>query len=93
MTPCMRSSDNLYGELASEYLMDKSEQEKRLGAMKAICNSCHNIDWINGHFAKLESTLRETNGMPLAATKLVLKAWDSGIENRTNPFDETIEKM
>jgi hydroxylamine dehydrogenase len=56
------------GKMASEYLIDKSEQEKRLSAMKAICNSCHNIDWIYGHFAKLESTLRETNEMTLAAT-------------------------
>jgi hypothetical protein len=44
------------GKLASEYLMDKSEQGRRPGTMKAICNSCHNTDWIYGHFAKLEST-------------------------------------
>jgi hydroxylamine dehydrogenase len=80
-------------EPASEYLINKSEREKRLDAMKVICNSCHNIDWINGHFAKLDSTIRETNEMTLAATKLMLKAWSSGIEERTNPFDEAIEKM
>jgi hypothetical protein len=81
------------GEPASEYLIDKSEQGKRLSSMKGICNSCHNIDWVNGHFAKLESTIKETNEMTLAATKLMLDAWKAGIEDRTNPFDETIEKM
>ena len=81
------------GEPASEYLIAKPEQEMRLNTMKGICNSCHNIDWVNGHFAKLESTARETDEMTLAATKLLLDAWGSGIEDRTNPFDETIEKM
>ncbi len=81
------------GEPASEYLIDKSEQERRLNAMKDICRGCHNMDWTNGHFAKLESTINETNEMTLTATKLLLDAWGSGIEDKTNPFDETIEKM
>ncbi|MCX5719298.1 MAG: multiheme c-type cytochrome, partial [Nitrospirae bacterium] len=40
------------GEAASDYLIDKSEQEKRLTVMKNICNSCHSTDWNNSHFAK-----------------------------------------
>lgn len=81
------------GELASEFLIDKAEQEKRLGVMKNICNGCHSISWVNGHFEKLENTIRETNEMTLSATRLMLEAWGKGIEDRKNPFDEPIEKM
>ncbi|MFN3480285.1 MAG: multiheme c-type cytochrome [Thermodesulfovibrionales bacterium] len=80
-------------EPALEYLIDKDEQEKRFSRMKAICNSCHSTDWVDGHFEKLNSTIRETNAMTLAATKLVIEAWDKGIADRTNPFDEAIEKL
>lgn len=98
-TSIIRNKDGLplpttfAGEPASEYLIDKSEQDKRLNAMKGICNSCHSSDWINGHFAKLENTIKETNEMTLSATKLVSEAWEKGIEDKTNPFDEQIEQM
>jgi hypothetical protein len=81
------------GEFASEYLIDKAEQKKRLDSMKTLCNSCHSTDWIDGHFAKLDSTIKETNEMTLAATKLMLEAWEKGIEDKTNPFDEAIEQL
>lgn len=81
------------GELAGDFLIDKSEQGKRQKRMKDVCNGCHNTDWINGHFAKLESTIKETDKMVLAATGLVSEAWEKGIEDRKNPFDETIEQM
>lgn len=80
------------GVPASTYLIDKDEQEKRLKAMKNICNGCHSTDWINGHFAKLESTVKETDAMTLAATKLVSEAWERKIEDKANPFDEAIEQ-
>jgi hypothetical protein len=81
------------GERASEYLIDAKEQEKRIQLMKKICNSCHSSDWINGHFAKLDNTINETDKMTLAATELMLEAWEKGVEDRSNPFDESIEKM
>ncbi len=81
------------GELASEYLIDKNEQEKRETSMKQICRSCHSSDWVNGHFAKLDSTIKETDEMTLSATKLMLEAWEKGIEDKSNPFDEQIEKL
>lgn len=98
-TTIIRNKDGLplpttfTGEPAYEYLIDNQEQEKRLNMMKGICNGCHNIDWINGHFAKLESTIKETDRMILAATNIVSEAWEKGIEDKTNPFDESIEKM
>jgi mono/diheme cytochrome c family protein len=81
------------GEPASEYLLDQSEQENRLQTMSRVCNSCHGIDWINGHFTKLGNTLKETNAMTLAATKLISDVWENGIEDKTNPFDESIEQL
>lgn len=81
------------GELASEFLIDKAEQEKRQAVMKSVCGSCHSTQWIEGHFAKLNSTTKETDGMTLAATQLLVEAWEKGIEDKSNPFDEAIEKL
>ncbi|HCC68479.1 MAG TPA: hydroxylamine oxidase [Nitrospiraceae bacterium] len=98
-TTIIRNKDGLplpttfTGELASEYLIDKQEQGKRLNIMKGVCTSCHSTSWVNGHFEKLDNTIRETDEMVLAATKLVLEAWEKGIEDKTNPFDESIEKL
>lgn len=80
------------GVPASEFLIDKAEQEKRLHGMKVVCNGCHGMDWINGHFAKLASTVKETDAMTAAATELVSEAWKRSIEDKTNPFDEPIEQ-
>jgi hypothetical protein len=98
-TTIIKNKDNLplpvtfTGENATEYLIDESEQGKRLTTMSSICNGCHSSQWTAGHFAKLSTTIKETNEMTLTATKLMVNAWDNGIENKTNPFDETIEKM
>ncbi len=81
------------GEVALEYTIDKSEQDKRLDKMHNVCTGCHSTDWVNGHFAKLESTIKEIDEMTLAATKLMEEAWGKGIEDKTNPFDEPVEQM
>ncbi|MEW6109531.1 MAG: multiheme c-type cytochrome [Nitrospirota bacterium] len=98
-TTTIRNKDGLplpatfTGEPASEYLIDKTEQEKRYGRMKNVCRSCHSTSWTDDHFAKLDNTIKETNEMTLSATKLMVEAWDKGIEDSTNPFDEQIEKL
>jgi len=81
------------GELASAYLIDKDEQNRRQAAMKKVCNSCHNSDWINGHFSKFDNTVKETDAMVRAATQLVTEAWTNKIADPSNPFDEEIEKL
>jgi len=81
------------GELASGYLVDKSEQEERLKTVKIVCNSCHSTDWTNSHFSKLEGSTKETDEMTLAATKLMVSAWEKEIEDKGNPFDEALEQM
>jgi hypothetical protein len=80
-------------EPATEYLIDEDEQKKREAVMKKICNSCHSTDWVNTHFAKLDNTIEETNEMILMATKLMVDAWQRGVEDKTNPFDENVEKL
>ncbi|MDN3513914.1 MAG: cytochrome c3 family protein [Candidatus Brocadia sp.] len=79
------------GELASEYLIDKDEQLLRQAEMKKICQCCHNSDWVNLHFSKFDSTIAETDKMSLVATQLLLKAWNEGLADPSNPFDEMIE--
>ena len=60
--------------------------------MKGVCRSCHNRDWVEGHFDKLEHTIQETDRMTRSATELMQRAWDLGLSDPTNPFDEPIER-
>jgi len=81
------------GEPAAEYLIDKSEQDRRLTAMSSICTNCHGSNWTNSHFVKLDNTLKETDKMTATATNVMISAWEQGIEDKTNPFDESLEQM
>ncbi len=98
-TTIIRNKDGLplpatfAGEPAAEYLIDRLEQDKRLQAMSGICMSCHGSRWVAGHFEKLDSTIRETNKMTAAATNMIIEAWEKGVEDKSNPFDEPLEQM
>ncbi len=81
------------GRIASGYLIDSTQQKTRLADMETICKSCHSTPWVQGHFARLDTLIQETDGMTKAATAIVEKAWHEGIEDPSNPFDESIEKM
>lgn len=80
------------GKLAEEYLISKDEAEARKELMKNVCSSCHNTDWINGHFKKLDNTIKETNEMTKTATTILLEAWEQKVADNKNPFDEPIER-
>ncbi len=86
----------LTGEPASEYLIDVQEQEERLQAMKKVCLSCHSSGWVNGHFVRLDNTIKTTNEMTLTATKILLSAWEKGaakgLEQKDSIFNEAIER-
>lgn len=98
-TTIIRNKDGLplpttfMGEPASAFLIDKAEQDKRLGVMKGVCTSCHSTQWVDGHFEKLDKTIKESDAMTLAATQLLLEAWDKNVADKSNPFDESIEKL
>jgi hypothetical protein len=80
------------GERASEYLIDESEQQNRLNGMKTVCKSCHSTSWTDKHFDRFENTVKETDQMVLAATQLQVQAWEQGLADNQNPFDEAIEQ-
>jgi hypothetical protein len=86
----------LSGEPAAEYLIDAAEQAVRRGRMQKICLSCHSTQWVEGHFARFENTIKTTNEMTLAATKILLTAWEKkaagGLAEGESIFDEAIEK-
>jgi hypothetical protein len=81
------------GEPASQFLIDPTEQARRLNLMKGLCRSCHNRDWVDGHFDKLAHSILETDRMTRAATDLMSKAWNLGLADPSNPFDEPIERL
>ncbi|MBI1854090.1 MAG: hydroxylamine oxidase [Planctomycetes bacterium] len=82
----------LDGEVASEFLLDVKEQAARQGEMRKVCRACHSTSFADAHFARLANTITETNAMTLTATKLLKRAWDGGLADRSNLFDEPLEK-
>ena len=86
----------LTGEEAESFLINETEKDKRLAEMKKICLSCHSLAWVDGHFDRFYSTVKDSNGMTLAATKILLSAWDKGFAKgpglNDSPFNEAIEK-
>jgi hypothetical protein len=80
----------------AEFLIDAKEQAKRRKIMQKICRSCHSTQWVEGHFANLENTIKTTNEMTLTATKILLKAWEKGaakgLAQGDSIFNEAIEK-
>jgi hydroxylamine dehydrogenase len=97
-TPIIKNADNLplpttfSGDLASDYLIDKTEQAQRKNRMSAVCRSCHGTDWVNGHFVQLDTTIDEADKMVFAATQLMQKGWELGLADTKNPFDESLER-
>jgi cytochrome c553 len=96
-TSIIRNKDGLplpttfTGQPASDFLIDKGEQVERQTEMKKVCQTCHSTSWANGHFAKFDRTNVETDSMVLAATKLLLQAWEKRLADKSNPFDEAFE--
>jgi hypothetical protein len=86
----------LTGEPVLEFLIDREEQEERKDRMQRICLSCHSSGWVEEHYVRLESTIAVTNEMTLAATKILLGAWEKGaakgLPQGESIFDEGIEK-
>ena len=87
----------LTGEPVAKYLIGPEEMAKRREAMEKVCMACHATSWVKGQFARFEKTLETTNAMTLAATKILLKAWETGaakgLSQGDSIFNEAIEKM
>jgi len=80
------------GEPAGEFLIDAQEQARRQSLMKGVCRSCHSRNWVDGHFDKLDHTIIETDRMTKTATELMQRAWALGLADKSNPFDEPLER-
>lgn len=87
----------LTGAPVGKYLIDTDEQQQRKQTMQKVCLSCHSHGWVKGHFDRFEHTLQTTNARTLAATQVLLSAWDTGVARgpaqKDSIFNDTIEKM
>lgn len=84
----------LSGQPVTEYLIDEKEQKSRLSKMKSICSVCHARSFIDGHFERLDESIKTTNEMTVQATELLLEAWKRGLaSNRDSLFNEIIENL
>ncbi len=87
----------LTGEPVSKFLISPAEIEKRRKRMEKVCMACHSTGWVEGQFARFEKTIKFSNDMTLAATKILLKAWEKGaakgLDKGDSIFNEAIEKM
>lgn len=81
----------LTGEPVSKFLIDAEEMATRQETMARVCLGCHSRQWVDGHFDRLETSIASTNHMTLQATRMLTEAWEEGLANVDNPFDEVIE--
>lgn len=83
------------GGIATGYLIDSATQAKRKQTLQAICLSCHDSSWVNGHWSRLENSIAETNAVTKAATDMMQTIWKEGLATGPgkggSPFDEAIE--
>jgi hypothetical protein len=84
------------GNPADSYLLNRSGQESNRRAMQQTCLACHDRSWVDGHWKRLENTIRQTNLSTLASTRIMQDIWKEGLaqglSDNSNPFDEYIEK-
>jgi hydroxylamine dehydrogenase len=80
------------GRPAAEFLLNGEQQAARRAKMQRVCTACHSTRWAQEHFAKLDRTNGETDTMVKTAMQLMLKAWEIGMAESYNPFDEYLEQ-
>jgi hydroxylamine dehydrogenase len=81
------------GVPATSFLIGTDEQAKRKDAMRAVCLACHSTPWVDGHFAALDTSIAEADGMVRAATQMLGAMWEQKMADRKNPFDESVEQQ
>jgi hydroxylamine dehydrogenase len=83
----------LTGEPASQFLISSDEQKERREKLQKVCLSCHSKDWVDGHWSRFENTIATSNQMTRTVTDILLKAWEEKVADKSNLFDEAIEKQ
>jgi hypothetical protein len=86
----------LTGSPAKDFLIDGKEQETRAAAMQQVCLACHSESWVKGHWSRLVNTIETSNDLTLAATQILVSAWDKGlargVAQNDSIFNEAIER-
>lgn len=86
----------LTGAPVKSGLIDAAEQDKRRQTMQKVCLSCHATSWVENQYERLSNTIKTTNAMTLTATKILVTAWERGVEKglaaKDSIFNESIEK-
>jgi hypothetical protein len=83
----------LDGKPAAKFLIGKEEQDKRRESMKTLCNACHAQSWARAHMAQLDSVIDHSDKAVLEATELLANAWELGVADPANPFDDALEHV
>jgi hypothetical protein len=87
---------DLDGGFAAEHLIEAADMDQRRRALQAVCLGCHATSWVDGHWARLESAIHETNAKTLTATQILQEVWTAGLARglaqEASPFDEAVER-
>ena len=83
---------DLDGTPAATGLIDAAEQAKRQQSMERVCSGCHSSSWIGGHFANFDKTVVNSDRMVKASTDLMQHAWQAGLADPADMFDEPLEQ-
>lgn len=87
----------LTGEPVAEFVLSKEQQQENSERMQAVCSACHSGQWIDGHFARLDNTIKTTNKRTRQATEILAEIWqedfERGLPQGDNIFDEKAERM
>lgn len=83
----------LDGTPVKKFLISEETQEENNRRMQAVCLSCHSSGWVDNYFARLDNNIKETNRSVRKATEIMAEIWDSGSADKSNMFDEYIERQ
>lgn len=79
-------------EFADSHLISPDEMNRRRDSFKKVCGACHGSGWADGHFTRLDSTLKDTDAMVKVSTEIMLEYWKKNPEEAANPFDGLEER-
>ncbi|EPR38706.1 hydroxylamine oxidase [Desulfovibrio sp. X2] len=84
---------SLNGQVASSFLIDAKEMAVRKARLQKVCSGCHGSAWVEGHWARFEKAIAETDQTVLAGNRVMQKAWKLGLADEKDMFDEYPEKL
>ncbi len=92
----MNLATTLDGKPASKFLIGPKEQAARQDTMRKVCLGCHSDQWVDGQFKRLQASIKSSDAMVLASTKIMRDVWQKDLAmgpGKGSPFDEYIEQL